>query len=79
MKPDGERSGYFQAIQSFFVPGFELMGGAVAFNPKRMEQFGDVGVEADFPIQFEQQIGLGGFFIEFDAATRRKMLSQSFA
>ena len=68
MEPDCQGAGYAQTVQGLFVLGSELMAGAVAFYAQGMEQFGYVGVQADFPVQSEQQIGLSGFIVKRYAA-----------
>ena len=79
VKPDGEGTGQLEAIHRFLVPGAELVRRLVALDAQRVEHLAHRGVEADFAIEPEQQVGLAGFAVELDAGAGRDVLGQCFA
>ncbi len=79
VKPDGEGAGQLEAIHRFRVPGAELVGGLVAFDSQDVKHLADGGIEADFAVEPEEQVGLGGFAGEFDATAGGDVLSQCLA
>lgn len=55
------------------------MGGLVAFDAQDVKHLADGGVEADFAIEPEEQVGLAGFAVELDAAAGGDVLGKRFA